>query len=336
MTRSPIVPGQEILSVQMLRGIASFMVCLHHFTDHHDALFRTRFSFKPVGDWGGLGVEVFFIISGFIIPYSMYVKNYRFGDLLLYLKKRMIRIEPPYLLCIVLVLLLNYLSTLSPYYKGGEGPVDWVTIISLITYTSAFTHRPLLNGVFWTLAIEFHFYLLIAITYNLISSTRRILRLSFLGLFMLSFFTLPPGLNIYNYAPYFVIGILLFQFVCGIIKTNEFVLVLTLALAGLYYKLGIVQPMVSVATILVILYVRKVPRPLLYLGTISYSLYLLHSPVGGRIMNISANFVHDPLLYQGVVVLALAVSIGCAAIYYHFVEKYFKSLAGSIIYKKHE
>src|ERR1035441_2897196 len=49
------------------------------------------------GKYGWLGVEIFFVISGFIIPYSLYKAGYRVSDFTRFLLKRIARLDPPYL-----------------------------------------------------------------------------------------------------------------------------------------------------------------------------------------------------------------------------------------------
>lgn len=57
-------------------------------------------------------------------------------------------------------------------------------------------------------------------------------------------------------------------------------------------------------------------RWLVWLGTVSYSLYLLHVPIGGRIVNFGERLVTDPLARVGVLAAALAASLIAAALYH--------------------
>ena len=80
-----------------LRGIAAAMVTWFHMTNTYSEDSWVRAS----GTFGFLGVEIFFVISGFIIPWSMNRAGYTirtgFGS---FLTKRVLRIEPPRLLAI--------------------------------------------------------------------------------------------------------------------------------------------------------------------------------------------------------------------------------------------
>ena len=100
-------------SLDLLRGLAAVAVCYFHFT-HGNPDFLSPGNFLYIsGRYGFLGVDVFFVISGFVIPYAMYRGNYHLRDFGRFLTKRVVRIEPPYLISILLVLALNWISTLG-------------------------------------------------------------------------------------------------------------------------------------------------------------------------------------------------------------------------------
>lgn len=67
-------------------------------------------------------------------------------------------------------------------------------------------------------------------------------------------------------------------------------------------------------------YLRLFAAPLAWLGSISYSLYLLHVPIGGRIVNIGKRFAHDDLGYLGVALIAMLCSFLAAYVCYWLVE----------------
>jgi peptidoglycan/LPS O-acetylase OafA/YrhL len=332
-----IQPGKDLVSIELLRGIASLMVCFFHLTSGDPEYLPASAPLKIMGGWGWTGVEIFFIISGFIIPYSMYVKNYSIVNFPTFLKKRIIRIEPPYLISIVLILILNFVSTLSPYYHGAPFRLDWANLAGHLAYLNVFTNKPWLNIIFWSLAIEFQYYILIALIFPVITSPNRYYRLIFWSLFAASsFFFSSYNRFIFIYSPYFILGIVLFQLVCGIISKKEFAVLLLLTMGLLFYKNGWQLTLISGLTLFTILYVNKVPRVFRWLGLISYSLYLIHVPVGGRILNLSKNFTHDPFIRQGISLGALVLSLIVAALYYRFIERTFKSISGSIRYKRPE
>lgn len=102
-------------NIDILRGVASLAVCWFHLTNTygHDSIARIY------GQLGWLGVEVFFVLSGFIIPYAMFNVGYTFADgWKTFISKRLLRIEPPYLMSILLVFVLWHGSFMMPGFRG--------------------------------------------------------------------------------------------------------------------------------------------------------------------------------------------------------------------------
>jgi peptidoglycan/LPS O-acetylase OafA/YrhL len=326
--------NRDISSIGMLRGIAALMVCFFHFT------WGMGTDYLPVsnvlvkaGKWGWTGVEIFFVISGFIIPYSMLVNDYSITKVFTFLKKRIVRIEPPYLISVALVIVLNYVSTLSPYYRGAPFKPDWINTLGHIAYLNAFTGRPWLNPAFWTLALEFQYYLLIALLFGFVVSPKRYLRLIFFVVFTVPSLIAPPNDGyIFFFTGYFLAGIVLFQYYSRIINRTEFLILILITLGLLYYKQGPFIFALITGTILAILYIKKVPSFMQWLGTISYSLYLIHVPIGGRVLNLAETLLHKEVLRGIMVFVALGITLVCAALYYRFIEKPFKSRAARIKY----
>jgi len=332
-------PSKDIASVEMLRGIASLMVCYFHIASDSPNFLSLA---NPVvragvraGRWGFAGVEIFFVISGFIIPYSMYAKKYTPGDFLVFLKKRIIRIEPPYLISVLLIIILNYISTLSPFYRGASFSIDWYNAAAHFAYLNVFIGKPWLNPVYWTLAVEFQYYILIALAFGLLTSKKMVYRGVFFVCFaLITFWELPDQRFIFTYTEYFLAGILLFQVVCKIISSKEFWVMMTALMVLLWFKDGIALTCLTIASVLVINYVNEVPPFLRYLGMISYSLYLLHVPIGGRIINIAEARINNIYMREGIFVIAFFVCIVAAAIYYRLIERPCKKLSANIKYKK--
>src|SRR4051812_47773396 len=100
-----------------MRGLASFAVCWYHVT-HGNAAFLSPGVLKSSGSYGWLGVEVFFVISGFVIPYALQGSKYRIRDCGTFLLKRVVRLDPPYFATICVILVLGYLSAKTPGFAG--------------------------------------------------------------------------------------------------------------------------------------------------------------------------------------------------------------------------
>src|SRR5882724_10180383 len=105
-------------SIDFLRGIAALGVTLGHLVNSDPLRFSQLPILQYVTGYGHLGVQVFFVISGFVIPYSMYFGNYKINNISKFVLKRLSRLEPPYIISIFVCIILAYTATLTPYYKG--------------------------------------------------------------------------------------------------------------------------------------------------------------------------------------------------------------------------
>lgn len=321
----------EILEV--LRGLAAFAVAWFHFT--HGA------HLVPEGSWlwwsgrdGWLGVEVFFVISGFVIPYAMHRGGYRLRrDAGTFVLKRVIRLDPPYLATIGVTIALGWLSSLAPGFRGTTPQVTMPQVLAHLGYVNVFLGYPWLNPVFWTLAIEFQFYLVAALLYPTLVHRDARVRAAALAAMCLTAFALPSPDLVFHYGAFFALGGLTFQRHVGLVRMRTYVafgipIVIAAALA-----MGPLPAVVGAAAALTIALVRaRRIAPLAWLGTVSYSLYLLHVPIGGRVVNLGARFAHGVPGRIGVLVLAAAASLFAAWVMYMLVERPAQRIAGTMRY----
>lgn len=324
--------NKNLGSVEMMRGIAAFMVAYFHIArGNRDFLDNSSVFFKA-GAYGWAGVEIFFVISGFIITYAMINGGYTISRIHHFVAKRFIRLEPPYIVSILVVLLLMYVSTLSPYYRGEPFNPDWGNVLGHLGYVNAFTGAKWLQDVYWSLAIEFEFYLGLALLFPLLVHKNKIVSyMAMAALLGMSF--IPAGVaHIFQYLPYFCMGIFYSMFLLGRINRTVFWVSFPAAASVCYYMHGHTLLGLALVTIAVFAYLKNVPRPLAWLGKISYSLYLLHIPIGGRIINISETLVKNQDMRVAIVFLSLAVCIFCSWLFYSWVEKPFQKWSKRIKY----
>src|SRR5690606_22446411 len=124
-------------------------------------------------------------------------------DFFRFLIKRSLRIDPPYIIILILFLLVfNILSNVTSFH-GHAIPFKLTEFFAHIFYIVPFTSYKFYDHIFWTLSIEFQFYILIGLLYFI--STKYIYRYSFLIIFSLSCFIPPLNNNYYvtNYSPIF-------------------------------------------------------------------------------------------------------------------------------------
>jgi peptidoglycan/LPS O-acetylase OafA/YrhL len=116
-----------------------------------------------VEDLGALGVSIFFVISGYLVSAS-YVRDPKN-----YLLKRLLRIEPGLIASLVVTVVLLAFVTTAPaaqYWPQAAAYVARNALLYPATYDlpGVFETAPMggvVNGVLWTLRLEFSFYLVL-------------------------------------------------------------------------------------------------------------------------------------------------------------------------------
>lgn len=165
-------PG-KIEIVETLRGIAALLVCLYHFRLCNISFIGSTKLFADSMSVGWAGVQIFFVISGFIIPFAMSRAGYKIVDSGKFMLRRLVRIEPPYLISIGLVILLNYASNMAPGFKGVPYQFNLMQVISHIGYLPQHLGYNWLSPVYWSLESEFHFYIIIALIFPVLFSGKQ-------------------------------------------------------------------------------------------------------------------------------------------------------------------
>jgi len=330
----------KIDTIQSLRGIASLAVAWSHLTAS-----ATYSPLKFSGMYGWLGVEVFFVISGFIIPYALHRSNYQLRDFRTFFVKRLIRLEPPYLISILIVIAL-FLSTIIPPWLRGEPHeafvIRWTELALHLGYLNGYFGYNWLNGAFWTLAVESQYYLLIGLLFPFLASDRmwlRVVNFATLGLMSL-FYTSKPYIG--NYIFLFLMGILTWQLRAGLVNKWGYVVVLIVLILCSYLRANLASTVAGVIAGSVIWWGDSISflksRILLLLGDISYSLYLVHIPIGFHFINVYKSKllggVPSPMGEALMIFLAFFVSILCAYIFYKLVEQPARKAASSIKYER--
>lgn len=302
--------------LDVLRAIAALSVCLFHFNNEHDLEFSKALTF------GHYGVELFFVISGFIIPLSMLWAGYRHWDGFRFLLRRGIRLYPAFAIVVLLeILLLTQVRPALGY--EGEAAFTWSRAIANFTLSCDFVNERWFLPVLWTLAQEAQFYVLIALTLPLLLSGRKWLQWPTLLLWIIPPYFLGAGPTIFSWSALFALGILACLKREKLIGQRVFWVFLGLAVLSHGTARNEISALLGVGAVLVILYTPRVrfPDSVVAIGTISYSLYLLHLIIGGAVqfnLNRLPESLQHPLIS---IVLATGVSIAGAAIFYKYVEE---------------
>lgn len=320
--------------VETIRGLAALAVCLFHFSKGNIEFSGSAEWYQRIVTHGWLGVEAFFVLSGFIIPYSLVKGGYTIKRFFQFFAKRCLRIEPPYLLSVILVIVLGYLSTIVPGFKGDPFQFNVWQTVSHVAYLPEHLGFEWLLPVYWSLEAEFHYYILIGLLLPLLWKSEWSLLIGFAAGLASSFFV---HLYVFSYMPLFVMGIAVAAYKTG--RMNQLLLWIVLATAvtvSLVRGQPYAMPLTGFITALLICYAEFKSRVTDFLGKISFSLYLLHVPIGGRIINLGGRYADTAWKVWAVLLVALLVTLIASWVFYKLVEYPSQLLSKKITYKKVE
>lgn len=340
------VHSSRLESIDFLRGIASLAVVLFHITHTKNFLNPEGLAYNLFKDGGEFGVVVFFVISGFIIPFSMNRGGYRISDFKPFLFKRIIRIEPVYVLSILFMASIMVLLSKMPeiYWGWSTYRLDFTNFLMHLGYVvNILPEENWINPVYWTLGIEFQYYLLIGLIFPLFIQRKRFFNVILLFLitaicwFIFIYFMkdtyLRYGSLIFRYFPIFLAGISLFQLKTDRIDRYSFVIFNLCVLALVWTEF---QPRVIVAILFalaVLFMMKKSPSFFLFLGKISFSMYLIHIPVETFFTKLIIPHFQDDLSRKILIFLTLIPIVGVSWVFYEFVEEPCLRLSKRIKYR---
>jgi peptidoglycan/LPS O-acetylase OafA/YrhL len=313
---------------------------------------------------GFVGVDIFFVISGYLIC-GMIDEDIRNGTFSLanFYSRRILRIFPALFVMLLVTSILAYLYflpvELENYSKSIASAVGSVSNVYFAVTTGYFDPpaetKPLLHT--WSLGVEEQFYLITPLfmlhSYRLLGKRTKLLFaavavLSFAAAIAVSYRNATFGFYLTPFRAWeLALGALLaIKFIpapgselgkqaCGAIgllfllgtivfgsSSSPLLLMTLLAAAGATLVIASSERGMSPAGRLLSW------RPVVFIGLISYSLYLWHWPL---IVFQRTDAAFFPESYGVVTRLGLiAVSVGCACLSWKFVEKPFRSRAGKI------
>lgn len=285
----------SLLSMEGLRGIAVFLV----FWVHYSALVKpwVHDSVVPFSEFilemGHLGVDLFFVLSGYLIYGSIISKSvFRPGA---YLTRRIVRIYPTFIVVLVVYVLLSFLFPEESKFPDGLSAAIVYFLQNLSLLQSLFDIDPIIT-VAWSLSYEVFYYLVIpcmifALRLKSWNSDHRIFLWTTVTAIGFIYFHLHEGpIRLMM----FVAGILLFELFVnrqvGLEKWGTTFFVIALLLFGLRSVYVFSYPLSVLAVFILFLlfclcafnpkskaYLWLTFKPLRWLGNMSYSYYLIHS-----------------------------------------------------------
>ena len=289
-----------LYAMEGLRGFAVFLVFLvHYITLSEPWISETadvRYYASIVRSIGNIGVDLFFVLSGYLIYGSLIRKEGKFFP---YLHRRIERIYPTFTAVFILYLILSFV--LPNESKIPDGPLQATKYIAenYLLLPGIFNIDPIIT-VAWSLSYEFFFYLSVPLLIFLLRLRRwaPIKRIAFFLLLSIAVLVWPELFGGHIRMAMFIVGILVFEVssYCRLPTQLDLpgIVGLGLGLVGTvvqklygfngqwkYAILAVSFFMLCVACFSGDRYVSKIFRwtPQRWLGNISYSYYLIHGLV---------------------------------------------------------
>lgn len=289
---------------------------------------------RAIFSHGEFGVYVFFVISGFIIPWSMQKNGYRLNSFFKYILKRIVRLDPPYIVSILLVILFIVVKPYLGFEPDVRDHISGTQIVLHLGYlVNFFPEYEWLNNVYWTLAIEFQYYIAMALCFVLFINEMILLRIvAYILFFAIGYIALPNAQYHFPFhAPMFLLGIIVFQYKKNIIGFMEMMVVFFVSLVYISLTQNIEIMSICALTAAMILYFEKLKIPFLnYLGKLSYSVYLIHPIVGMAVINVLSHHANGVLQKSGVLLLGIVITFVSSYLMYLIIEKPSKNLSSKI------
>lgn len=308
-------PGhhRRLNELDALRGLGALCVLVFHYSTRFHELFpqaaHVPFSFPG----GNYRVLLFFAISGFAIFFSLD----RVASVADFAINRFARLYPAYIVAMLLTLGIEFAAHATRLLVGPEA------ILANMTMLQGFAFIPEVDGAYWTLTVEIAFYFCMIALWRF-GGVRRLEPLLAVWLGLRWLFWLWPDmperiimLLILRYIPFFMIGMLTYRVWRGQRNWRQQAPYVLLAQASVMtmetWDIWLVAILLQTGfAALIAGKLRWIAvRPLLWLGGISYSFYLIHQHVGFVVMLEFAKAGYSPWIGFAAAFL-VALTLGAA------------------------
>lgn len=315
--------NQRYSELDAIRGIAALMVVLFHYTVRYGQIYG--FPVEPLFrfETGQYGVQLFFMISGFVIFLTLDKTDYAVDFIL----SRFSRLYPAYWAAIILTFSVVSVCSLP----GRE--VNFASAAINLTMIQEWLRVANVDGVYWTLAVELSFYCIMFLLFI----TKLLKRIEYIASIWLVVILLSKlvenveSIQIYwvvklffllDYGNLFLAGILF----CKLMHEEKVVYyaILLCSLVVEYYLQRELVALIAVYYLVFYLFVTHrlkilTAGPLVFFGTISYSLYLIHQNIGYVVINELKSFgIFNPV--SGLL-MPLLTSVLIASVMQRYIEK---------------
>ena len=336
--KGPGAHGDRVASLDLLRGFAVLAVILFHYTFRGAAADNfTSISipeFTDLAKYGYFGVQLFFVISGFVIAFSADGRSATEFAI-----ARLARIYPGFVFCMTVTFIITLACGAPRFDATGS---QWFANLFIVAPA---LKQPFMDGAYWSIVYEITFYgwVMLLLMVGLFRR-RRIdpILLIWLALSLLNETVLNSSMLrrilITDYSGFFAAGIIIYEIYGGRRDANVMTLLMLATVIAVrqsligaqhprdHYGVAIDELVIIGLSVLAIAAVglaaclRRVPLPaglVLALGGLTYSLYLLHQHIGYIAFNRLKQLASAPVI----IVVTTGVMIGLSWLVWRFVER---------------
>lgn len=282
---------RRVSEIDALRGLAACAVLLFHYTTRFGELYGHQSA--PLIDisWGHYGVNLFFLISGYVI-YMTLERTHTVTD---FVVSRFSRLYPAFWASVALTfLVISAIGLPGKEVSGGDA------FLNMLMFHGIF-RVPHVDGVYWTLEVELLFYALAILAFRTGMVQRIHLAIAGLLLLRVIYFVfaryfgidLPwiiGHLLIIKHIPWFAIGIMIFRLVSSSDTAKADIILIIFSVLVLAVMDSFLLATICIALSLLMYFAASGRMSILrwwggvWLGEISYTLYLLHENIGWAIL----------------------------------------------------
>jgi len=280
---------KKFYNIQSLRGVAALLVVIYHTLPHYKAMETPNLVIDTIGRFGYIGVDMFFVISGFVMARTSLNKAPSISSSVNFLTKRFLRIFLGFWPIFGLALLY--------YYQFENNYLDSKNITQSFLLLST-NISSLVIGQAWSLTYELYFYLIVATL--LVSNTLKPKPIFLMLIVFVVIKNILYGIGSHTYLDFFLSSLLLefiggyFLYYCLEKLSSRKFLSLTVFFAGLSLVFGVYFNVsygymrvltfgvfaISLVWLFLLLEINKIiicSGILKRVGDASYTLYLCHT-----------------------------------------------------------
>jgi peptidoglycan/LPS O-acetylase OafA/YrhL len=329
---------RKIGSINVLRFVAALFVVLYHFSFvyyYRDLSYANTPILRYLFQYGYLGVDLFFIISGFVI--SLSIENHGPYD---FVKSRLGRLYPIFWISAIVTSLFLFFGG-SIIHSGISVSKFFLNMTMIPTILFHMSDNNFLDGSYWTLAVEMKFYFIVLL-FLIFKQIKKLEIVSIVTSVVFIFLVLFENISVDGtlmWVPNFIAGIIFYNiYRHGFTNWRIFALCNTFFVSTLFslkrlpflsdgYGIDF-KPTTVIAYMLIyyILFIlissNKLKMPdnkiVNVLGLLTYPVYLLHQQIGRIVFTYSDNH-HIPLYisFIGLTIFIFVVSF----LIHHIFEK---------------